>query len=126
MENEYTEADRLQFEKEIENYHKDLEKYAEQLQCNQERLYRAIKTVKGSRFLKNLKDLLSYIDCPWTGDFELVKYKNGQLQDSDENGLIKKYWVEQFGGSYGCEDCYTGYIYIKLKKTLYLKCNYSC
>lgn len=90
-----------------------------------ERILKAVKSVKGKAFYKNI---LIFIEdrqpCDYSR-FEIVKEPTGEEQSLSEYGRsIKKEWVEQWSvGDSG--DSWNGNICVELKPNKYLKFAYS-
>ncbi len=102
---------------EIENKRLDEEKH------HNDRIFNAIKKVKGISFYNNLCECI-FNNCYVFGKFQIVKKPYGDKID-EAVGLIKNHWVDQSGpGITG--DSYSGFIYVMLKRNKYLKVEYSC
>lgn len=89
------------------------------------RILRAIKSVKGKVFAKELLSVIKESEGV-VGPWKIVKKPKGGYQDEDYGTIIKGWWVDQWrNGGYEGDD-FAGDIYIKLKKDKYLKIYYSC
>ena len=111
-----------------DDYAKSMDAYRENTERINERIFKAIRNVKGEKFEKDVREFLKHqtevelIDIE--GDFSLTKIKRGGYQEEDW-GSFKGIFVEQW--SVGMEgDSWNGNMYIKLKKDKYLKIPYSC
>lgn len=98
--------------------------------CNEiekknQRLLRAIKSVRGRGFHKRLVEYLSDCEADRHFPLEIVREPIGKLQDAEYGRLISKEWVDQTvnGGYTG--DSYAGTICILIKKGRWLKFHYS-
>lgn len=91
-----------------------------------ERVLKAIKSVKGKTYYKHLISYLKDASMPEWGEFEIVRQPIGDEQKVTEYGRsIKREWVEQW--SVGTEgDSFEGYICLELKPGRYLKFRFSC
>jgi hypothetical protein len=87
------------------------------------RILRAIESVKGKAFLDETKLLIYEEHCTC---LSLVKKYKGKIDFAYGCDLIQTYWVDQWmnGGYTG--DNFAGDIYIQLKENLYLKAGYVC
>lgn len=106
----------------MDEYFKGLE----QVDKRNNRILKAIKSVKGNTFYKHLVSLIKDAGSVSWDEWEIVKEPNGTKQKETEFGLsIKHIWVDQW--SVGTEgDSFEGYIYVQLKKNKYLKFRYAC
>lgn len=104
----------------------DYYNYLRECDRKNERLLRAIGTVKGKTFLKHLRAKIKNSEADRHGGFEIVRTPTGKRQTESEYGrAIREEWVDQYvnGGMTG--DHYEGTICIKIKETKYLKFHYS-
>lgn len=86
-----------------------------------DRIFKAIKKVKGIPFLSLLKKDIK--DNEVHGKFEICNKPRGNNQ-GDYWGNLKGVYVDQYTG-YECDDYY-GWIYFPIKKNKWLKCHYAC
>lgn len=87
------------------------------------RLFKAIKSLRGEKFVQDLNDVVKeceVVDAP----YEIVNTPQGKYQHESFR-TIKGFWVKQWSvGDSG--DSYNGYIAIKIKRNKYLQMYYSC
>ncbi len=118
-----TEEEKRQFAEAMDG----IQKAAIEVQESNARILRAIKSVKGDEFYKDLSDLME-VNEVGGGMFphpdQIVREKVGELVKEDF-GSIQQYWVDQYenGGMEG--DSYAGYIYVEIKPGKYFKTHYS-
>lgn len=88
-----------------------------------QRLLRAIKSVKGKTFHKYLVQIIK--DCDRVTDqMQIVNEPRGNQQEAECGRTIKWIWVDQW--SVGTEgDSFEGYICVELKPGKYLQFSYS-
>lgn len=110
-------------DKEIcDQYIKDeINYYLEIDRCN-DRLLRAIETLKGEQFVNDLKECME--ESEQGGRIIITNKTAGQYQDEDW-GVIKGAWIDQHvnGGMTG--DDFQGNIYIRIKAGKYLCFGYA-
>lgn len=106
----------------MDEYFKGLE----QVDKYNNRILKAIKSVKGKTFYKHLLALIKDAGSVSWDEWEIVKEPNGHKQKETEFGRqIKHIWVDQW--SVGMEgDSFEGYIWVQLKENKYLKFRYAC
>lgn len=110
----------------MENGMDEYFKGIEQVDRYNNRILKAIKSVKGKAFYRHLVSLIKDAGSVDWNEWEIVKEPNGAKQKETEFGRsIKHIWVDQW--SVGTEgDSFEGYIYVQLKKNKYLKFRYAC
>lgn len=119
----YVDIDK-EFSNAMHEYAEFEKKEYENSQRINQRLLKAIQSVKGERFVNDLKDYLED-SADVIGPWEIVRETKGNYQEEDYNSL-KGLWVDQWrNGGYEGDD-FAGHIYIELKKDRYLKMYYSC
>lgn len=98
------------------------EKQQKEIKIHNNRIFTAIRRVKGKRFLTDLQRIITECEC--SGKFSFVKTPKGNSQD-EYTWSIKKIWVAQYeSGDSG--DSFYGDIYVKLKDNKYLKMPFVC
>lgn len=113
-------ANEIKMEEGMREYHE----YLNSISRYNERILRAIKSVKGKTFYNHLTEYLKHTEASdW--HFEIVSQPVGKLQEVSEFGRpIKKEWVVQHAvGDSG--DSWAGTICIQLKENKYLKFHFS-
>lgn len=85
------------------------------------RIFKAVESVRGRRFLNSLKRCLDSVE--YDGFLDLVKTPKGQYQQ-EKTDRISGYWVEQWRSGMEADD-FAGNVYIKLKDKLYIRAPYS-
>jgi hypothetical protein len=112
----------LDMEKGMDEYFK----WLQEVDKRNNRVLRAIKSVKGKTYYRHLISYLKDASVTEWSEFEIVREPLGDEQKVTEYGRsIKKEWVEQW--SVGTEgDSFEGYIYLELKLGRYLKFRFSC
>ncbi len=105
-----------------------LAKWHNEIARSNKRLLRAIKSVKGDTFYRNIKKALKELTegCYHIEEmkYEIVRKTSGLWQNHSFGKEIKGRWTEQW--SEGTEgDSWGGYIYIEIKKGRFLKVNFS-
>lgn len=90
------------------------------------RILKAIKSVKGKTFYRHLLSLIKNSESVSWSQWEIVKEPNGERHIEKEYGReIKFIWVDQWAvGTEG--DTFDGYIWVQLKENKYLKFRFSC
>lgn len=101
-------------------YYQELDEHRQKLKRNNDRILKAIKSVNGKKFYKDVIDAMDDADI---GFLELVKKPSGGYQEESYR-VIPGVWVEQWTG-HECDDYY-GNLFIEVKKDKYLKIPYSC
>jgi len=86
-----------------------------------DRIFKALISVKGKRFVSNLKKDLKENECD--GGLKFSNRPKGEKQ-SNYWGNINGVYVDQYTG-YECDDYY-GWIYFPIKNGKWLKCHYAC
>lgn len=108
-----------------EKVYSELAEQEKEIARSNNRLFKAIETVKGKAFLRNLKMVL--FDC-YLSNYDkctIVNSTTGKWQEERYGREIRGYWVDQW--SVGMEgDSFAGFIYVKLKENKFIKCPYSC
>lgn len=101
-----------------DNMLKDVAKY-------NERILKAIQSVKGKTFCKHLVEYIKDQEAVDYQELEIVKTPFGKEQSVSEYGReIKKEWITSYAvGDSG--DSWAGTICVKLKKDKYLKFSFS-
>jgi hypothetical protein len=92
------------------------------------RLLKAIRSIKGKSFLKNLVAVLQecevHSQLGIITEYQLSKTPGKSFVSEKYGKEIKGYWVDQW--SVGTEgDSYEGYVYIEIKPNKYLKAFFS-
>lgn len=102
---------------------KDIADYDKECHRKNQRLLRAIKSVKGKTFLKHVLQIMK--ECDRVIDvMHIVNEPRGDWQSEKYGRSIKGYWVDQW--STGTEgDSFDGYVTIQLKENMYLQFRYS-
>lgn len=98
----------------------EFEKEHREEKRHNERLFKVIQNFRGKQFVKELVEEMK--NTNYVNKFCLVKKPLGDYQG--KNGLIE-FWVDQGGGGIS-GDSFSGYMYVKLKKGLYLEMYYNC
>jgi hypothetical protein len=113
--------DQLSMEEGMKEYHDHLNK----IYKYNDRILRAIKSVKGKTFYNHLIEYLRNAECSSCQRFEIVSKPIGKEQEASEYGrAIKREWVVQRAvGMSG--DSWEGTICIQLKENKYLKFHFS-
>jgi len=118
----------IDMNKEMENamadYYKWEKKRYENVQRINNRIIKAIESVKGKEFAKDFLECAGEMEVG-AQDWSFVKKPVGIFQEEDY-GLIQGIWVDQWrNGGYEGDD-FAGDIYIKLKENIFLKMGYEC
>ena len=111
-----------EYNKIMDDFYQSMKKLEVEEAAWNNRILKAIKSIKGEEFLKNLLELAEESEV--CGKFDIVKVPKGDYQEEDW-GTINGLWVDQYrnGGCTGDE--FAGNIYVELKKGKYLEMNYS-
>ena len=123
IEYKWTEEDEKWLEEETERYRKE----EEHILLNDDRILRAIKSVMGDEFHKEIEEFIENLGFCWM--YHIMDEPKGDYQEEDEFPLFKGVWVDQWcnGGYFG--DDYQGHVYIKIerpnKKDKYIQIQYS-
>lgn len=105
----------------MDAYHREEERIDLENKRNNERIFKAIASLKGKEFLDSL--FLCTQECE-VAAWELCREPRGEYQQ-DEFGVIKGIWVDQW--TVGLEgDSFEGYVCVQLKEKLWIKGHYSC
>lgn len=105
-------------------YGKWQDEYYGNIQRVNNRIIKAIKSVKGKKFEKNFIDLVTELEIG--GNFWSFTGEPCGSPQNESYGLIKQFWVDQWrDGGYTGDD-FAGDIYIKLKDKKFLKMGYEC
>ena len=90
------------------------------------RILKAVKTVKGKRFLKHLINFINNSGAVNWDEWKIVRTTEGNKIPEREYGhAIKCYWADSWPtGTEG--DSFEGYFYVELKPSRYLKFHFSC
>lgn len=110
---------------ECENGMADYFNFLKEVDRHNERLLRAIKSLRGKTFYKHLKSFILDSEPAEHHKWEIVKEPQGKERTENEYGRsIRKYWSWQV--SQGMEgDSWWGAIYIEIKNGKYLKYHFS-
>lgn len=90
------------------------------------RILRAIKSVKGKRFYYHLKRLMKDCEAVHWDNWQILSAPTGEIQRERDYGRhITRVWCEQWAtGTEG--DSWDGYICVEIKPNKYLKFRFSC
>ena len=112
-------------QQEMDAYYAKLEEERKEFNRVAIRIFKAIKSVKGKKYLKNL---LEYMEESEWNDVTLVRKDLESIPEKDwqqERGLIGKVIVNQYvNGGYSGDE-YSGYVWVPLKGNLFLKFHYD-
>ena len=111
-----------------EEVYKPIVDYQKEVARSNVRLLKAIKSVKGIAFHRNLKRCLAELTdgCDHIDDmkYELVRQVTGKFQRQSYGKEIQGTWTDQWAT--GCEgDSWAGYVYVLITSGRWLKVNYS-
>jgi hypothetical protein len=108
----------------MEKAWKEMAEYENKVYAYNQRILKAIKSVKGRRFYGHLKALLE--DLTIDSHMSIVSEPVGKYQkETDFGRSITGLWIEQW--SVGIEgDSYEGHMCVPIKPGKYLKLDYSC
>jgi hypothetical protein len=110
-----------------DEYHHAMDQYHNEVNRVNDRIFHAIKSVKGRKFFNDINKFMvaqgkDGIDTG--GAYALVRKPKGKYQDEDWRSF-KGIWCDQW--STGMEgDSWSGNMYIQLKKNMWLEIGYSC
>jgi hypothetical protein len=99
--------------------------YCNEVVSRNQRVLKAIKSVRGKGFHKRLVEYLSHCEADRHFPYEIVREPIGAVQDAEFGRLISKEWVNQTTNGGYTGDSYAGTICIEIKKDRYLKFHYS-
>ena len=113
----------------LDEIYADLAEYDNKIDTHNQRLLKAIKSVKGKDYFNDLKAYMEE-STEYLNKCVLVDTPKGDYQSEEEFPLLGGVWVDQWrNGGYTGDD-FAGDLYVKIerenKKEKYLKIPYSC
>lgn len=87
------------------------------------RIFRAVTSIKGKGFMDDLYELMEDSECK--GKIEIVDEPRGEFQEETGFGCIVGIWVNEYStGDSGVS--FAGQIWVKIKNYKYLEIPFSC